>query len=872
MLYVKKILILPLLLFSTLVVKADHINGGEIFYSFSKASNGQYAYNITLKLFMVCNTQRQFNNPTYVSFFDKGTNARIKDVSVGLGNTEMISFTPGGPCITNPPTVCYRVGYYNFTVTLPASKDGYVLSSQVIFRVDGMKNLSSGYDRVGALYTAEIPGNGEVANGPENNSARFTGNDLVVICANNSFSYSFAAKDDDGDQLNYSFCNAYRETSGGFGEGGTPTGTPPYNSVPYGQGYSGSLPLGANVSINGSTGLLTGIAPAEGTYVISVCVQEIRNNTVIATQHKDIQITITSCSIAAATLLPEYNLCGDTKTINIANLSTSPLIKTYNWEFINAFGAPVYKTTQQQPSYTFPDTGIYKIKLFINNSDKCSDSASTTVRVYPGFVPGFDFSGVCITKPTQFTDTSVSFYGTVNSWSWDFGDNAGAGDISNLQNPSYSYTSNGIKNVMLIAKDSKGCVDTVFNTVPIVDKPPLTPAFRDTLICIPDSIKLSATGNGIFSWSPNIFMTNAGTSSPVVAPPVTTKYYVDLNDNGCLNRDSVVINVVDHVDLQTMPDTTICTGDPITMNIISNGLKYSWTPASQLNNAAEKTPVAITPNTTLYEVLAAIGSCSAKENIVVSTVNYPLALAGSDTMICFQTSAQLHGFTDGSVFSWDPQASLQFANSLDPIAYPATTTSYVFTTHDTKGCPKPGSDTVTVTVLPPINAHAGHDTAVVVGQTLQLNVTSGTSYQWSPGTGLSATNIANPIALYTAPSEGIFYTVLVYNEAGCVDSASLTVKVFKTMPEVFVPTAFTPNGDGKNDVLKPIAVGMQRLDLFNVYNRWGQLVFSTSVNGKGWNGTVNGQQQGPGTYVWMVKAVDYTGAPYIQKGTAVLIR
>jgi gliding motility-associated-like protein len=92
------------------------------------------------------------------------------------------------------------------------------------------------------------------------------------------------------------------------------------------------------------------------------------------------------------------------------------------------------------------------------------------------------------------------------------------------------------------------------------------------------------------------------------------------------------------------------------------------------------------------------------------------------------------------------------------------------------------------------------------------------------------------------------------------------------MPEVFVPSAFTPNSDGRNDILRPIAVGMQRIELFNIYNRWGQLVFSTSVNGTGWNGTVNGQQQGAGTYVWMVKAINYNGAPYVQRGTAVLIR
>jgi gliding motility-associated-like protein len=87
-----------------------------------------------------------------------------------------------------------------------------------------------------------------------------------------------------------------------------------------------------------------------------------------------------------------------------------------------------------------------------------------------------------------------------------------------------------------------------------------------------------------------------------------------------------------------------------------------------------------------------------------------------------------------------------------------------------------------------------------------------------------------------------------------------------------VPTGFTPDNDGKNDVLRPIAVGMQRIDNFSIYNRWGQLVFTTNVNGKGWDGKVNGQVQETGTFIWLVKAVDYKGASYLQKGFVTLIR
>lgn len=871
MMAAKKHFICLLLILMAGTARADHITGGEMFYTLVNATNGEYTYSITLKLFMVCNSVREFNNPTYVSFFDKATDARVRDVVVPLGSTETISLTAGGPCITNPPVVCYRVGYYSFTVTLPASSDGYTLASQVIYRVDNMENLVLGYDQVGASYTAEIPGTRQAANGPENNSARFTGSDLVVICANNYFTYSFAATDTDGDKLSYSFCGAYQESTGDFGNNVQPPGPPPYATLPYGRGFTASSPLGNNVSIDANTGLITGLAPAVGVYVVTVCVQEIRNNQVIAVQRKDIQINITSCSLAEATIMPEYKLCGADRTINISNLSVSPLIQTTHWQFFNSTGQTIFDSNEKLASYTFPDTGIYTIRLAINEGQECGDTALASVKVYPGFVAGFIADSVCKNNPVQFSDNTSSVYGQVNYWRWDFGD-IEPDDSSSVQHPQYKYGTVGLKTVQLIVADSKGCRDTVIKTVDVFDKPPITLAFRDTLICLTDSLQLRASGTGVFSWQPVAFMANENTASPKVSPPATTIYHVELNNDGCVNTDSVTVNVVDHVTLATPNDTVICSGDTIRLNIISDALQYSWSPSEQLINASEKNPQAITGTTTGYHVTAIIGSCSAEANIQVTTVPYPLAVVGNDTSICHQSAAQLHAFTDGSSFTWTPPTSLQNGNTLNPLAWLSKTTSYIFTAYDTKGCPKPGKDTVTITVLPDIIPFAGRDTAVVIGQPLQLHATGGTGYQWLPATGLSATNIANPIASYHQPSEGIYYKVLVYNEAGCADSAGFTVKVFTTLPSVFVPTAFTPNRDGLNDVLKPLAVGMQHMEFFNIYNRWGELVFTTKTSGKGWDGTIAGKPQNAGVYVWMVKAVDYTGAPYLQKGTVTLIR
>jgi gliding motility-associated-like protein len=321
-----------------------------------------------------------------------------------------------------------------------------------------------------------------------------------------------------------------------------------------------------------------------------------------------------------------------------------------------------------------------------------------------------------------------------------------------------------------------------------------------------------------------------------------------------------------------MGDTTICQGDPIKLNIFSDGLHYTWTPASQLDDAASASPVATTNANTAYKVIAVIGTCSANATINVTTIPYPYANAGNDTIICFQTPAQLHGLVDAASFLWSPQSALSNPAILDPVTTPSTTMAYTLSAFDTKGCPKPGRDTVVIKVLPKVNAFAGRDTSVVVDQRLRLNATGGEFYRWSPATGLSSTDIANPLAVFDKEDENIRYMLLAFNEAGCVDSAFITIKVFKTRPSVFVPTAFTPNGDGRNDILRPIAVGMQRLDFFGVYNRWGQLIFSTSINGRGWDGTISGTPQSSGTYVWAVKAVDFLGTPYFGKGTVTLIR
>ena len=211
------------------IAKADHITGGEMYYTYLRSSNDQNVYEITLKLFMRCNSGRQFPDPAIISVFDLSSNLRIQNHNVTLLNQRRIQILNHDPCITNPPDVCYEVALYQFSITLPVNLNGYLLATQVNFRINGISNLDG--SQVGATYTCRIPGSQPQADGFVNTSAQFIGSDLVEVCAGNYFAYSFAAKDGDNDELRYSFCEAYRSTSSGVN--GTPVGDPPYESVPY---------------------------------------------------------------------------------------------------------------------------------------------------------------------------------------------------------------------------------------------------------------------------------------------------------------------------------------------------------------------------------------------------------------------------------------------------------------------------------------------------------------------------------------------------------------------------------------------------------------------------------------------------------------
>ncbi|MBX6380705.1 MAG: gliding motility-associated C-terminal domain-containing protein [Thermoflavifilum aggregans] len=841
---------------------AHHIIGGYMYYDDAGSDGkGNHSYLVHLLLYRGC-------EPVDNNHADLDTFARITiynndnlgsfymTLSVPLSKREYHSNQHVDPCIVNPPTPCYQIGYYNFTVTLPENNNGYTVVYQRCCRNDLIVNAY--LPRDGATYYVELPGRNQGIIG--DNSPRFDREEAILICANGKFTYDYSAIDPDKDSLSYSFATAYDGASSGDVAPAVAS-APPYTPLPYVAPYSAAFPMGSQVSIDPKTGIISGIAPPAGTYVICVRVNEYRNGKLIGYIFKDFHLDVTDCHrVVTASIPSAYNKC-QSFTISFTNNSTTGRI--YLWDFGDGDTSTAYA-----PTHTYADTGTYLVKLKVDPGSACGDSATSLARVYPVLKPRFSFSGQCTSALTQFTDQSISTSGTINYWRWDFG----TGDTSSLSNPQYQFTQARTWPVVLTVGNDKGCMNSDTQQVLIYQAPPisLTP---DTDLCYRDTIALPAgtLTSGSFSWTPAYNLLNPYSSAPLSYARKDTTYYVRFTDlNGCWNVDSIRVRVRDSIHVQAAPDTTICTGDPVTLSAVSDGrYVFTWEIPPGKTVAYQQDTSYVPAASSPFVIHAQLQSCTAADTMQVRLVNYPLHIPFRTFSICYGDAAEL-STANAVYYAWNPASSVDQPNQPRTLAHPTDTTLYVVSKIDTQGCPKPTFDSIQVNVIPPVKVFAGNDTLITLGESFMLHGTSNVpgQFTWSPADGLNDPHIPNPIASGT---RDITYTLTVATPEGCYGVDSIHIRYLEG-PAIYVPTAFTPNGDGHNDVLRPFPVGIVKLDYFRVYNRWGELVFQTSQYLQGWDGTYKGKPADAGGYVWVVKGEDERGRTILKKGVAVLIR
>lgn len=549
---------------SPLTSFATHIVGADFTYKLIDERFNRYQIRLTLYQDCVA------GDPTAIS---QDNPAKIRVYRQAGRNSTLIqnlnvSWQPGGPetvdpgfsnaCINNPPATCLKRSVFVANVDIPRdSVNSYIITYQRCCRNAQVNNIANP-DATGATYFCVIP---PLSVG-QNNSAVFKTDPPQIICINNPLVYNNSAFDLDGDSLSYELCEAYEGASSG--DPIPEPLPPPYAQVRYISGFSPVNPFPSNprVQINPTTGVLTAKPTMQGRYVVTVCCNEWRNGKKINTTKREFQFVVTNCSKAVVADIPQYSSLPNTyivecRSLNVKfdNISNGGF--AYHWDF----GVPGTNTDTSNdfsPTFTYPDTGTYVVKLVVNPGSTCRDSIERFVRVYPVFKPEFDFSGLaCPGAPIRFTDKSTSTYGAVDFWKWDFGD----GRFETKQNPVHNYLEGGDFEVRLVSGTSLGCQDTVTKEVRIDRFRPF--AGNDTIIVRGESLFFSATGGNQYQWKPASYLNNPNIPNPVgTYPDITTIVYtVDVaSEAGCKGQDDIRVQVVGQAAL-TVPTAFTPNGD-----------------------------------------------------------------------------------------------------------------------------------------------------------------------------------------------------------------------------------------------------------------------------------------------------------------------
>ncbi len=371
----------------------------------------------------------------------------------------------------------------------------------------------------------------------------------------------------------------------------------------------------------------------------------------------------------------------------------------------------------------------------------------------------------------------------------------------------------------------------------------------------------------------------------ITAPVGTYPFITAMDINGCKDTVDVPLTIPlnDTMRLSLEQSINVCEGSSATLypvvndNIPGNAFAWHWgsvNAASTIANDSVKNAVVSPVDTSVYFLHASWGLCHRFDTITANLLYKPRVKVGNDTIICFGNTALLNGrllYASGPVnFNWHPP---NFVNNIYlPVTFanPATagTHLYALMVQDNYGCNFFSADTLLVTVLPRVPVFAGNDSIAVLGEAHQLLGSGGLQYTWAPADVLNNAAAQNPIAVLYNDTR---FTLRVMDIAGCTAMDTVLIKVLKG-PAYYVPTAFSPNADGRNDIFRPIPAGISSTKRFSVYNRYGTMVFETSQWLKGWDGRYKGQIQPPGAYIWFLNGMDKNGKIIQKKGTVILIK
>ncbi len=435
------------------------------------------------------------------------------------------------------------------------------------------------------------------------------------------------------------------------------------------------------------------------------------------------------------------------------------------------------------------------------------------------------------------------------------------------------------------------CVDTSFAQVNVIEIPDIRIEPADTTVCIGEGVKLkviSPVNLEKLEWMP---MTNISCTmclDPVVTPPFTTQYAFSAEFEGCPVNASANVNVYPVPAISLNSKREICLGESIQLNgAATPGATYTWTSSTDPNFRSNNPLLSVTPTqTTTYTLLAQVADCQPVQQQLTITVVQPadVTIAPLNPTICKGESITLTatgtapvGVSQTYFWQWNGQSStnqtIVVNNIMEDTEFRLT---YVYGNNCgvlTKSVTVDVQENVIIERIE-IDPDIYEMEPVPAGENIALTVVTtpsnpeGATYMWTangePISGNAATVQHRPVI------DSTVYLVKITSPNGCISEASITVSVQE--PEVAVPSAFTPNNDGRNDFFNLVYRGMIDIIEFKIFNRWGQLVYDNENEANGWDGKHNGNPAPSDVYAYIIIYRYPDGREFTVRGDVTLIR
>jgi gliding motility-associated-like protein len=521
----------------------------------------------------------------------------------------------------------------------------------------------------------------------------------------------------------------------------------------------------------------------------------------------------------------------------------------YFWDF----GDGVL-STDFEPKHAYDSAGSYTVQLVIFDSVSCI--ASDTDLIQLNVIPGPQ--GTVNSPPPICPGTNVQLIasgGSIYTWFPAAGlSNANiANPIANIQS-SAQYIVN--------VEDSCGVdQDTIF----LVVHPDPTSIMPDTAMCQGQSGPLRAEGANVYQWTPGIYLSGTGTSTPICAPDSTTDYTVYMVDSLGCNRTKKMRVTVDGFlpEVEAWGDTTVCAGERVELSAASNE-GYEWFPKEFiLDPFISNTPAY--PEETTYFIVKSENGCGSIFDTVIVIVDPIQIDAVADTAVCEGDTVKL-GAEGTYVYIWEGPAFANASYNQYPVIRPTESAWYTVTGQNLNGCTRLDSTYVTVFENPTAEIATRLDTFTGLTN-LELVANASSNFTWQ-SVGFIPCDTCDTIVVY--PLSKTVYYVHAIDSNGC--SAKDSVEA-QALSKIYAPSAFTPDKDGFNEKYFVYGHNLQSFEIV-IRDRWGQELYRSKDISKGWNGLKfnTGFEVPIGVYSYTIEYTVLPDQKLVQMGTITLLR